>query len=615
LEWDTPEGSPAREERSEVFGSGLWAFQRHSITPTKTTLNPPSIVTDLRHSIRALRIESCWPWAFIILLIMQVTLSCNAAEAGSIDNPYIHHVGANGTLHLELVERTSHPHFWWPRTLLNYRILFDQLPAHLDHAHLFDAASGGAVPFQVSDLRSLESGAWSATLSFFSDLPTGALRAFDFRVASDVKTVPSPEKEIEIYEEADALILNTGAIKVRVPKSQDGRPNTIMPGPIESLADAKGWIGQSRIISPRREPQKITTEILDRGPLFGRVRITYTFRGGATYAVTIKAALGCDFVEVFEKIDGLTKDDGASFELTWTNLALTHRRGDEPIDRPKTLFFRGEDPAFVGPSHVENPAEEFYFRLAHTAAAILDGQHDTFLGGILGKITPNVTGYYSFSTNANPVIANNLPIWQVGKQHEFGFKGEFFDQRLSVTIDHFQITQTNVSIPNPEFQLNKTVPQNILYDLGSHGYELEIAGSLTKNISVVGSWTIMDVKDKFNRRPRQIANDLASLLVNYHFTDGFAKGLGLYIGGSYTGNAEGDAPPSATVLGVIAQPSFKVPSYTTYTAGASYVWNRYTFRLTGDNVFNQDYYYSSGARFALAEAPKVNVRFTASYKF
>ena len=68
-------------------------------------------------------------------------------------------------------------------------------------------------------------------------------------------------------------------------------------------------------------------------------------------------------------------------------------------------------------------------------------------------------------------------------------------------------------------------------------------------------------------------------------------------------------------LGAVAQPSFFVSSYTTVTAGASYRWDKYTLRLTGDNMLDDDYLDSPGARFAVAQAPRPNARLNITATF
>lgn len=245
----------------------------------------------------------------------------------------------------------------------------------------------------------------------------------------------------------------------------------------------------------------------------------------------------------------------------------------------------------------------------------LKDNRDTFFAGALAKIPGLGSVYYSYSENANPVVLNNRPLWREGTQHEAGIKREFLDRRFSATLAWFDIVQNNVVIPNPEFQLNPNVPQFLIFDLTNDGWELELAGTLSKNWSVLGSATYQNSRDSYRRRPRAIADRAASLLVSYRFTETALKNLNISLGASYTGDAAGDAPPAKTVLGVVAQPSFFVPSYTTFTLNVSYRWSRYGVRMTVDNLFDKEYLYSSGARFAVAESPSRNFRFTFTSTF
>jgi len=80
---------------------------------------------------------------------------------------------------------------------------------------------------------------------------------------------------------------------------------------------------------------------------------------------------------------------------------------------------------------------------------------------------PNVSLYYSYSSNAAGVVANNQALWRSGKQHEFGVKTDFFQAALTFTAAHFQIIQTNLSTPNPAFNSDPAHNQpNILANFG-----------------------------------------------------------------------------------------------------------------------------------------------------
>src|SRR6185369_12376054 len=107
---------------------------------------------------------------------------------------------------------------------------------------------------------------------------------------------------------------------------------------------------------------------------------------------------------------------------------------------------------------------------------------------------------------------------------------------------YFQISQTNVTVPNPAYQTDPTQPQTLVSDLSNKGFEVEVTGSITKNMSVVGSYSHLHMRDALDRRVRMVADDNASLLVNYHFDDNAFKGTAVYFGVTYSGKRAGDVP-------------------------------------------------------------------------
>lgn len=308
--------------------------------------------------------------------LLTILLGCipflGSLQAKSGDNPYLHQVAADGTARFDLKELTCHPHFWWPRTLLNYRVIPSAGSTPPEQWFLQDAKSGAAIPMQVSEIASKDGKVAAATVSFFSDLPTGAERSFLLRTFGNKgardPVQPTAQPSVSLRESKEGIILDTGILKIRLPGSMEATDKDGMPGPIMALNDGRGWVGESSLLSPSKRVTSLKTEILDRGPLFARVRMTYRFNGGATYTATVKAAAGEDYLDLKECFSGLTKEDDARFELRWKELRLTHRRGDEPIKEPKKLYYRGEDPHFTGPARIEDPAREFYFRVGHSAA-------------------------------------------------------------------------------------------------------------------------------------------------------------------------------------------------------------------------------------------------------
>ena len=260
--------------------------------------------------------------------------------------------------------------------------------------------------------------------------------------------------------------------------------------------------------------------------------------------------------------------------------------------------------------------------LTPTAAhSVLNDSRNMSSLSALAKVLPNVSVYYSHSNNSSPVIANNAPLWRSGKQDEVGFKSDYFDHRLSLNGAWFQIAQTNVTVPNPAYQTDPTQPQTLVSDLKNRGFELEMMGRVTNDVSLIATYSHLHMRDSLDRMVRAVADNTASLLVNYRFNQGGLKGLAINAGVNYVGKRAGDIPAvNYTPANVIAKVSFYLkPQYLTMLA-FSYSWHdRYTFRLNIDNVFDdKDYISVAGGRVAgtgITTQPGINARLSATVKF
>jgi outer membrane receptor protein involved in Fe transport len=261
------------------------------------------------------------------------------------------------------------------------------------------------------------------------------------------------------------------------------------------------------------------------------------------------------------------------------------------------------------------PAEYTFSNTGVAAAPTQRNTHDTYLAGILGKPLPNVSIYYSFSTNAG--IAQNSPVWQAGKQHEFGVKSEFFNQRLSFTAAHFQITENNVSSVNPLFNTGQSTIANILANETNHGVEFDVVGGLTKELSVILSYTNMHLRDSAGRRVRNVPDNMGNLLLSYHFSQGALQNASVFVGIVHVGNVAGENSPNLgyTPSGVPDQVGFYVDGWTAVNAGASYRWGRYRFNLNVDNVLDEKFWWQPASRQSVSPYPGLTVRFTTTMHF
>jgi outer membrane receptor protein involved in Fe transport len=234
--------------------------------------------------------------------------------------------------------------------------------------------------------------------------------------------------------------------------------------------------------------------------------------------------------------------------------------------------------------------------------------HDEYLAGILGKPLPNVSIYSSFSTNAS--IAGQSPLWQAGKQYEYGIKADFFDHRLSVSAAHFQISENNIAITNPLFNTGQSTIATLYEDETNHGEELNISGGITQNLTVILSYTNMRFRDAADRRVRNIPDNMSNLLLNYHFTEGPLKDASVFVGVQHNGTVAGENAPNLgfTSLGVPDQVGYYIAAWTAANAGGSYRWRNILFNLNVDNVLNQRFWWQPASRNSVCPFPGLAVR-------
>ena len=239
--------------------------------------------------------------------------------------------------------------------------------------------------------------------------------------------------------------------------------------------------------------------------------------------------------------------------------------------------------------------------------------HDSYMAGILCKVLPNVSVYSSFSTNAS--VADSTPLWNAGKQYEFGVKCNFFDNRLAVSVDHFQLSESNVSSTNPLYNLGQSTIPLLYANLVNHGYEVNVDGGITKNLSVIMSYTDQKLRDFVGRRRRNIPDNMASLLLNYRFAEGPLKNANVFAGLIHQGDVAGENVNGFTSLGVPEQVGFYVAAFNVINAGAGYKFHHYSFSLNVDNALNQRFWWQASSRSSLASYPSIGIRLATKFDF
>lgn len=262
------------------------------------------------------------------------------------------------------------------------------------------------------------------------------------------------------------------------------------------------------------------------------------------------------------------------------------------------------------------------------------GNETTFNYGVVAKPLPNISLYFGHSESAVPTtnfqsVADRLALdgrdisFSVGKQDEFGVKAQFLENRLTVSVAHYKINQTNYSIANPA-NLTSPPPTTLLpallVDRIAKGWEYQIFASLTKNLSFVANYN-----DSTNRDPngvpfRGAAEKSASAFIHYRFKGGTLDGLAAGLGANYLGKRAGDQASgltSASTDTVIIpnQPSFYLPARTLTDANLSYTRGKVTYRLAVNNLFDKVDYAASQTRFLVYIGNPRSVTGSVTWKF
>ncbi len=173
-------------------------------------------------------------------------------------------------------------------------------------------------------------------------------------------------------------------------------------------------------------------------------------------------------------------------------------------------------------------------------------------GGLLIKITPEVSGFasYSESFSSSNAVSNSFdgtPFKpQEGKQYELGVKASLLNGKVTGSIVGFDLYLTNVLTPDP-VNPGYSVATG---EVRSRGVEFDLAGQVTNNINLIGSYTYDDaqiIKDnttgtsadlgkRYLGVPRNAGNIWAKYDTAPGQKEGWIFGAGAYVNGERQGN-------------------------------------------------------------------------------
>ena len=198
--------------------------------------------------------------------------------------------------------------------------------------------------------------------------------------------------------------------------------------------------------------------------------------------------------------------------------------------------------------------------------------------------------------------------------YEVGLKTEWFNKRLSATLAVFKITQENSLEQSPKAgKADWRVP----VDEESNGFELDVAGQILPNFSVVANYAYTDarivklkeegaIKDLNVQRP-STPRHAANLWTKYIFENGSLKGLGAGIGVSYASERLGQVGRRATAA--------SYPDYTLLNAVLYYKVKDVQLQLNVNNVLNRTYWISGYDNLRNFPGAPRNINASVTYQF
>jgi len=198
--------------------------------------------------------------------------------------------------------------------------------------------------------------------------------------------------------------------------------------------------------------------------------------------------------------------------------------------------------------------------------------------------------------------------------YEVGLKTEWFNKRLSATLAIFKITQENSLEQSPKAgKADWRVP----VDEESNGFELDVAGQILPNFSVVANYAYTDarivklkeegtIKDLNVQRP-STPRHAANLWTKYIFENGSLKGLGAGIGVSYASERLGQVGRRATAA--------SYPDYTLLNAVLYYKVKDVQLQLNLNNVLNRTYWISGYDNLRNFPGAPRNINASVTYQF
>lgn len=204
--------------------------------------------------------------------------------------------------------------------------------------------------------------------------------------------------------------------------------------------------------------------------------------------------------------------------------------------------------------------------------------------GLLYKINPETSIYTNYSKSFKPQVTfktqyadlnGDLLDPEKGTGYEIGIKQKFFNDKLRLNAAIFKIEKTNVAIAAPEYtRMNPVYIASSLQK--SKGFELDLTGNISKNVSLLFSYGYTKTKDldNDNKELTGVPKHTANIFTTYNITPSIYIGAGArFIGSRYVNSTN----------------TLKLNADTIYNATIAYKKDQWRINLSIKNLTNKVY--------------------------
>ena len=243
----------------------------------------------------------------------------------------------------------------WKKELVTYPFAAPEGACHPESVTL--TGPQGAVPVQLSHIGFWPGTQWvkSAKLSFITDLAPLAKDSYTVRYAAKALDRSGSATDLTVTPGGEQVGITTSCFGVRLLQGEktyeEPAPAPEVPGPVVEMRLADGtWFGGSHMFGAGKI-SSYSARLTDKGPVFARATIRYTYAGGNALDLEVQVAAGDNTMRMETQVQKHQPGDGFNLVLSRGLPPLIFQVQDEMRqDRP--CFMKPKDghdqPAWAG---------------------------------------------------------------------------------------------------------------------------------------------------------------------------------------------------------------------------------------------------------------------------